>query len=357
MGPATEWPRTFGLSLAATAQVRSQTAPKYAMTPTRSVLTDRIATEGVFRIFVSSTFVDMRAERDILARKVFPSIRRSCEQRGVAFADVDLRWGITAEEAAEGQVLSLCLSEIDRCRPGFLILVGERYGWIPPSIPTELTAREPWLSEPQFRGASVTELEIQHGLLRSPDSAPHALCYIRSSGISDDIPEPASARIRLSRLKQAIRDSGCLVRHYASDNELFALASADLERLVDTAVPRLDGLSPAEQERRAHAAYASGRSRVFIDPPEGFDTLEAARRGVRRTARAHWRRRFREDDLDGGLDEVARRAGHVGTGETPSLVVPSRFGDASPHRLDVVPLHRRHAREREVDLDRGAFRR
>ncbi len=226
-------------------------------------------------MFVSSTFADLRAERDALARKVFPSIRRRCEQRGVTFAEVDLRWGITSEEVAEGQVLPLCLSEIDRCRPGFLILLGERYGWTPDSIPADLTAREPWLAHPQFQGASVTEIEIHHGLLRWPETAEHALCYIRTSPSHGEIPDPGvEARRRLGRLKEAVRDSGCLVREYASDAALIALASDDLERLVDAVVPRLEGLSPTEQERRAHAAYASGRSRVFIDPPGGFDTLE-----------------------------------------------------------------------------------
>ena len=55
---------------------------------------------------------------------------------------------------------------------GFLVLLGERYGWIPERIQAELLVREPWLAQPEFQGASVTELEIQHGVLRWP--RPHA---------------------------------------------------------------------------------------------------------------------------------------------------------------------------------------
>jgi hypothetical protein len=44
---------------------------------------------------------------------------------------VNLRWGITEEQARRGDVLPICLGEIDRCRPFFLCLLGERYGWVP----------------------------------------------------------------------------------------------------------------------------------------------------------------------------------------------------------------------------------
>ena len=48
--------------------------------------------------------------------------------------DVDLRWGITEEEAHQGKVLPICLAEIDRARPFFMGLLGERYGWVPAAV-------------------------------------------------------------------------------------------------------------------------------------------------------------------------------------------------------------------------------
>ena len=82
----------------------------------------------VVRVFVSSTFSDMHAERDELVKRVFPQLRNMCEQRGVTRGEVDLRWGVTDEQAAEGQVLPICLEEIRRCRPYFVELLGERCG-------------------------------------------------------------------------------------------------------------------------------------------------------------------------------------------------------------------------------------
>src|SRR2546430_15912770 len=89
------------------------------------------------RVFISSTFRDMHAEREELVKQVFPELRRLCEVRGVGWGEVDLRWGIPDEVKAEGRVLPLCLAEIDHCRPFFIGILGERYGWVPEEIPAE----------------------------------------------------------------------------------------------------------------------------------------------------------------------------------------------------------------------------
>lgn len=62
-----------------------------------------------FRVFISSTFLDLHEEREILVKRVFPDFRRLCRQRGVTFTEVDLRWGLTDEDIALGQVLRACL--------------------------------------------------------------------------------------------------------------------------------------------------------------------------------------------------------------------------------------------------------
>ena len=96
----------------------------------------------VFRVFVSSTFADLRAEREALQAFVFPRLRDLCAQYGTRFQAVDLRWGISPDAAEDQQTIDMCLREVDRCqrltpRPNFLILLGERYGWrpLPPSMP------------------------------------------------------------------------------------------------------------------------------------------------------------------------------------------------------------------------------
>ena len=101
--------------------------------------------QRIVRVFVSSTFRDMQADRDELVKHVFPRLRKLCESRGVTWGEVDLRWGITDEQTAEGKVLPVCLAEIRGCRPYFLGLLGERYGWVPEEIDPALIEQEPWL--------------------------------------------------------------------------------------------------------------------------------------------------------------------------------------------------------------------
>jgi tetratricopeptide (TPR) repeat protein len=78
----------------------------------------------------------MHAERDWLAKHVFPELRQRCARRGLDFVDVDLRWGVTEEEAEKGAVLDICLEEIEKSRPIFIGILGERYGWVP--LPREI---------------------------------------------------------------------------------------------------------------------------------------------------------------------------------------------------------------------------
>lgn len=61
------------------------------------------------RVFISSTFRDMHAERDHLVKVVFPELRERMAQRHLHL--VDLRWGVTDEEAEQGKVTEIILDE------------------------------------------------------------------------------------------------------------------------------------------------------------------------------------------------------------------------------------------------------
>jgi telomerase protein component 1 len=49
-------------------------------------------TRQTVRVFISSTFRDMHAERDHLVTVVFPELRERVEQLGLELFDVDRRW-------------------------------------------------------------------------------------------------------------------------------------------------------------------------------------------------------------------------------------------------------------------------
>ncbi len=98
-----------------------------------------MSTSRTFRIFVSSTFNDLKAERNALQAHVFPRLRELCATKGngARFQPIDLRWGVSDEASLDQQAMNICLGEIDRCqkispRPNFIVLLGNRYGWMPP---------------------------------------------------------------------------------------------------------------------------------------------------------------------------------------------------------------------------------
>jgi len=143
-------------------------------------------------IFVSSTFRDMHAERDHLRDVVWPELAERLRARRCHLELVDLRWGgggrgAAEEEARERQVLKVCLDEIDRCRPYLVVLLGDRYGWVPPERALQAAAGEKGFAL-DLQGRSVTDLEIEYGLLRDPLQAERSLVYLREPLPYEEMP-------------------------------------------------------------------------------------------------------------------------------------------------------------------------
>ncbi|MEI7727129.1 MAG: DUF4062 domain-containing protein, partial [Bacteroidota bacterium] len=136
-----------------------------------------------FAIFISSTFADMQAERDYLKHVVIPKVEEKLQEKRIKLEIVDLRWGvdttsIAQEDEREANVLKVCLDEIKRCRPFFIGLLGDRYGWVPPEerMKAALAGESNILLE---KGKSVTDLEIEFGVLASNDQLVRSVFYFR----------------------------------------------------------------------------------------------------------------------------------------------------------------------------------
>jgi tetratricopeptide (TPR) repeat protein len=235
------------------------------------------------RVFVSSTFRDMQAERDELVRSVFPQLRRLCRARGIECVEVDLRWGVTEEQAERGEVLRICLSEIGRCRPYFIGVLGERYGSVPDAVAEDLVEEHPWLDA--GNGRSITELEILHGALNDPEHAPHAFFYFRDPGYARRLPteqqkdfeaEGPDARSRLDQLKQRIMASGLRVRAgYADARQLGQRVLEDLTASIDLEHPPGVEPDPLDREAAVHDAFAQSRAWVYIGREAYHERLDA----------------------------------------------------------------------------------
>ncbi len=237
--------------------------------------------ERAIRVFVSSTFRDMQAEREELVKRVFPQVRRLCEERGVGWSEVDLRWGVTDEQKAEGAVLPICLAEIDRSRPFFLGLLGQRYGWVPEELPENLVEQLPWLSE--LSGTSVTEMEVLHGVLNDPDAAGHTFFHLRDPSWMASRPPDEQEVLgeadpgnipKLEQLKDRVRASGHPCHDYRSPEDLGRQVLAELTAMIDQLFPADDIPDPVEREDAAHRAFGAARRAGHIERPQVVAALD-----------------------------------------------------------------------------------
>ena len=151
-------------------------------------------------IFISSTFNDMHAERDYLVKQVFPELREWCAQRKLNLIDIDLRWGVTEQDATQNKrVVQVCLERIDACRPFFLCFLGQRRGWVPSSKDVSKDTLNQFKGLEEYLGiASVTEMEILHALIsplgvgKESEKVNYAFFYLRDPDYLAEMPDQPS---------------------------------------------------------------------------------------------------------------------------------------------------------------------
>lgn len=232
------------------------------------------------RVFISSTFRDFHGERDVLTRVVFPALNERCRKRRVRVVPVDLRWGLTSEDTSDSGLGALehCMLEIDRCRPFFVVLAGERYGWIPPSYKVSNRAAFRWVEKAE-PGHSITDMEVQHGVLHKPYTPVHAFMYERKPDFLTTIEDRAQRRIFSfdypgDRDKLALRDN---MRQQLRENRYVRVRQYDCEfgGNDDEGKPVVTNLDRFEQmvlEDLWNAIKAE-----FPKPPEAASALDVER--------------------------------------------------------------------------------
>lgn len=132
-------------------------------------------------LFVSSTFKDMQFERDAIQEIALPKLNSIARDYSQTLSFCDLRWGINTldldSEEGSKKVLDVCLDNIDRSSPPMIVLLGDRYGYIPDSELIRGVARGKNFDLEQAE-ISVTALEIEYGAL-SGDKKKKTLFYFR----------------------------------------------------------------------------------------------------------------------------------------------------------------------------------
>lgn len=180
----------------------------------------------VFRIFVSSTFRDLKLERDVLQERVFPELRAYCAERGYTFQAVDLRWGIRDEAVAGHRTMRICLSEVARCqevtpRPNFVVLLGSRYGWRP--LPEVVDAAE--FETLTLLLASADAAAAEAAYIRDDNAVPPQ--YVLRVGDEGDSYDPDSLREALAEAARSAKlPAGELAKYTLSATEQEILKGA-----------------------------------------------------------------------------------------------------------------------------------
>lgn len=156
-------------------------------------------------IFVSSTFKDLQLERDIIRDRVSTGLNIKAAQYDERVSFCDLRWGIdttglTDEQLSE-KILDVCLDEIDRCNPPMIVILGSRYGWIPPEETVCNLAKRKQLELEDLR-KSVTALEIEYGSLNG--RVDNTLFYFREYYNTSIYEEDEEHQKKLIELKNKI---------------------------------------------------------------------------------------------------------------------------------------------------------
>jgi WD40 repeat protein len=158
------------------------------------------------RVFISSTFRDMQAERDYLVKIVFPELRGRLEKYRIHLVDIDLRWGVTRQQAENDRVLDICLDQIRQCRPFFMGILGERYGCIPTMLPAKTLSQYGWIQ--RQTGKSLTELEMLYGVLNDPSMCDRAFFYLRDPAFISQLSDEQRYIYCESPMEQEIQDLG-----------------------------------------------------------------------------------------------------------------------------------------------------
>jgi len=230
-------------------------------------------------IFVSSTFNDMQYERDAIREISMPIINSHAEKYGESVSFCDLRWGVNTtdleSDTGSKKVLDVCLNEIDRCRPYMVVILGDRYGWIPDSTVVGSVAAQKKF-DLQDLEMSVTALEIEYGSLSSGADLSHTLFYFRDfEGVVPDeyTAEDLRHKQKLDELKARIsRLSGGTVKHYTVSwdgkklrgVEEFAKGLAiDITKLLETEWVDTASTSDFVKDQSIHQSFAAENSALL----------------------------------------------------------------------------------------------
>lgn len=226
------------------------------------------------KIFISSTFQDMQEEREVLLKDTFLTLKKIAKSRDVEITEIDLRTGITKEQEQSGDIVKICLDEIERCADSpifFLGMLGNRYGWDEwhkhTNKETLDNQKYTWVN--QHIGCSVTELEILSAIENSKNNK--AFLFLKDSKENDD---KRLIILKNKLIRKSHDNSELLVRNYKNLDDFREQTIETFTKALDELYPKDEKVSEVEKVRASHQAFSKSRQKVYISHPKNKSILD-----------------------------------------------------------------------------------
>ncbi|XP_041349252.1 NACHT domain- and WD repeat-containing protein 1-like [Gigantopelta aegis] len=170
------------------------------------------STAKIVRIFTSSTFTDTFHERNTLMEKVYPNLKKVCQEEGYEFQVVDMRWGVRDEATDDHMTTELCLREVELCKklstgPCFVTFLSHKYGYR--SFPRLIPADEFQKLTDVIQLAEAKEV-IQKWFMRDDNAVPPTYVLQPISSLLPDF-KSSDSDLR-SRAKKAWYDDSAIMQ-------------------------------------------------------------------------------------------------------------------------------------------------
>lgn len=218
-------------------------------------------------VFVSSTFREMDAERDLVNAVVIPAVNQRLAARGISLYPVDLRWGIDTTDLAEvearqARILDVCIDEVERCRPLFVGLVGHRYGFVPPAPLQRRALARLGLDDEVGYPVSVLAVELLAACRAAADDGHPPILLRREGADADADPRLAPLLDHLARLGHDLTPYPPVTEGAVAGHPLVDLLVDRLEAAaagLAAAPDDVDWLARELRLQRAHQAELAAR--------------------------------------------------------------------------------------------------
>ena len=231
----------------------------------------------MIRFFVSSTFQDMREERECIHKDVWPEIHEYARKKGIYVEFCDLRWGINindnlTEEEAMAKIAEICLQEVENCKPYLITMLGDYYGSIPKK-PQQIQKAWTQISGMNYDGdtkISLTHWELEFAFLHDKNPEIKALCGFKDEG---------NLCAKMNQLKEKIRaisdninaeDKTGLIKitDYKDEADFAEFLESEIKEIIKQEAQQEAEKNWVEHEFDQAKAYVEEKTREFAGRTE-----------------------------------------------------------------------------------------